>query len=533
MTDGQQSPGGMDKAGATTPAVVAVMTVRERYTNTLRSLQSLRAQLQHGEAIILAVDDHFPPVLLQEIEAAALAVTIRRFSGQWRQNEIRKPIVAELAADHVIFIDNDVILADNAIAELLRCARETAAGIVGAAITWGEKPFATVHFAGGRLDLVPDDAGLSLVEEHVHAGLPVTALETMEPFLPTGFAEFHLQVMSRAALQLPRVLDPKLRNVHAHLGDALACRAHGLTVYIATRAIGHYNHRTPLMACDMPRFGFTWDLAAVEESLAHFSTTWGVPDTGANFGGLRGYVTNHRDAILATRSSNGAEALPHRPLTGSDVPQSIATLLQLARERGDTAKQLDAMEEAYWLAARLTVGGFLPSGRPILNHLVGTAGILLRANAVPRLVNAALLHIAPALRTDAGGPEPARPVDIKAVVGGAVARLINQCPGCLDVWRKHLRADWRMTATQPDMEALLIFAAARIEQCLAGDDIATGISSALPEELRPPLEDMCRLYGMTGLCESLSFEIEEAAQFRPASFRIAGEAFVPLFVDVR
>jgi (p)ppGpp synthase/HD superfamily hydrolase len=90
----------------------------------------------------------------------------------------------------------------------------------------------------------------------------------------------------------------------------------------------------------------------------------------------------------------------------SDLKQTFALFMELALRRGYLTRDMEQIEEAHWRALSLSNGGYRPCGRPFINHLVGTASVLVHYGFEVRLVQAALLH---ASYTHAphfeGGPE--------------------------------------------------------------------------------------------------------------------------------
>ena len=88
-----------------------------------------------------------------------------------------------------------------------------------------------------------------------------------------------------------------------------------------------------------------------------------------------------------------------------EFAQTNLQLLDQARQRGLSAKELIRISRAYWGAIPLFSAMYRGSGKPILSHLVGTASVLLATGARIDTVLAGLLHAAYALGNFGGGEE--------------------------------------------------------------------------------------------------------------------------------
>lgn len=76
------------------------------------------------------------------------------------------------------------------------------------------------------------------------------------------------------------------------------------------------------------------------------------------------------------------------------LPQTNLQLYRLLTERGEKAAALGQVRAGYDLARQLFAGGFRPSHKPFLCHLVGVAGTLALWGESMDVVNAGLMHSA-------------------------------------------------------------------------------------------------------------------------------------------
>jgi hypothetical protein len=117
----------------------------------------------------------------------------------------------------------------------------------------------------------------------------------------------------------------------------------------------------------------------------------GVVDDERSFG-ARSFLVRHRSLIDPIRPSLQDATRSNAPMQACDLKQTISGLLDLAQARGYSADALSFFKKAHWSALVLSNGGYRPCGRPFINHLVGTASVLVHFGFEARLVGAALLH---------------------------------------------------------------------------------------------------------------------------------------------
>jgi hypothetical protein len=75
-----------------------------------------------------------------------------------------------------------------------------------------------------------------------------------------------------------------------------------------------------------------------------------------------------------------------------EIAQTNLELAAQLQRAGWSAEDRAGVERAYGLAAELVSGWYRPSGKPFVDHFVGTAGVVAAAGGRPVLVRAALLH---------------------------------------------------------------------------------------------------------------------------------------------
>ena len=107
--------------------------------------------------------------------------------------------------------------------------------------------------------------------------------------------------------------------------------------------------------------------------------------------------------------------------------QTNVQLFNQLRSEGYSKKDLSFISDTYEFGMRIFAGFYLPSGKPFLDHLVGTASILAWLRAPVEVVAAGLMHAA-YLHGDFGsarrGVTEAKREQLRRVVGNEVEEYI-------------------------------------------------------------------------------------------------------------
>jgi hypothetical protein len=112
--------------------------------------------------------------------------------------------------------------------------------------------------------------------------------------------------------------------------------------------------------------------------------------------------------------------VPDRP---EPFAQTNLQLLAQLRRAGWAPDEVEAVAAGYRLAAQVLAGWYRPSGKPFVDHFVGTASVAAAAGARPAVVRAALLHNAygGVLASDGS---PKRRQQVRAAIGPEAEHLV-------------------------------------------------------------------------------------------------------------
>ncbi|MBK7042468.1 MAG: glycosyltransferase [Rhodanobacteraceae bacterium] len=517
--------------------VTVVMTVRERHALTLSAIDSVLANTSQPFQF-LYLDVQSPSQLRAELRARAEAgqFELHCFDEPMWPQVARRRIVGDVIGDFVMFLDNDVTVEPGWLDALVRCADETGAGIVAPLYLWSDgirRP--RIHMAGGLIIEHAESERRVLDESHylMNADPEHEVLERRR----CDFAEFHGMLIRRELLDDSRMFDPAISCVHEHIDTALVARELGFECWFEPAARLTYLAFAPYTLDDLPLLRSRWNLREAEASIAAFAQKWNVIDDARSFGGVRSFLEHHVSRVDPVRPSAQSLSELLEPMHPRELVHTRSELLDLAQQLGYSAADLISLSNACARAQMVMNAGYRPCGRPFLNHLIGTAGILLRYRLRIQVVAAGLLH---ALYTHCppidAGPQAAI-TQIEVLLGGRdspVERLVHDYTLHESSAAAH-RLDRLGELTTPAAEVLMIVAANEIEMHLSGEIRYSGRSDTLTPEMLNLIDAIAARLGVPGLAQTLRHAVSVATPAMTelqtqssASYRISGRTPAPM-----
>ena len=259
--------------------VTIVMTVREKYSTTLQSIQSLKANTPDDLYDFIIVDCGIP----DDISGIETVITSNMKIPQLNRIKAAKLVQTK----YTIFVDNDVLFEQNWLQNLLKCAEETNAGVVAPAYLWNKDK---IHMYGGTITIKEDgsfDEKHALINEHrsvLHSQLRKTC----------DYVEYHCVLIKT---ELRDVLDPSYKCVHEHIDLCLCAKRLGHEIYIEPTSVVMYLNNTKLKDYDINFFKNRWVGDDCEHDIERFCRKWDFPNT--TFDDIRRFVKNHAKKGLA------------------------------------------------------------------------------------------------------------------------------------------------------------------------------------------------------------------------------------------
>ena len=259
--------------------VTIVMTVREKYSTTLQSIQSLKANTPDDLYDFIIVDCGIP----DDISGIETVITSNIKIPQLNRIKAAKLVQTK----YTIFVDNDVLFEQNWLQNLLKCAEETNAGVVAPAYLWNKDK---IHMYGGTITIKEDgsfDEKHALINEH-------RSVLHSQPRKTCDYVEYHCVLIKT---ELRDILDPIYRCVHEHIDLCLCAKSLGHEIYIEPTSVVTYLNNAKLKDYDIDFFKNRWVGDDCDHDIEHFCRKWNFPNT--TFDDIRRFVKNHAKKGLA------------------------------------------------------------------------------------------------------------------------------------------------------------------------------------------------------------------------------------------
>ncbi|MEQ1742231.1 MAG: glycosyltransferase [Candidatus Nitrotoga sp.] len=378
--------------------VTIVMTIRERYSLTIQALKSILSNTPPIFRLIF-VDCHSPVWIREQLETLArqYGIELVRSEDPLWPNQARTKVLDRISSEYTVFIDNDVQVEPGWLEQLVACADETGAGIVGPLYLWGDgKSAPKIHMAGGRLIIYPDVGSDGLVMEEEHQLFNRRPEDVHEQLFrkPCDYVEYHCMLVRTQLLQNYGLLDDEIISVSEHIDAALAAKRLGYSTYMEPASRVNYLAFTDFLLGDLPIFRLRWSREAGEQSILNFANKWGVCNDQRSFGAVRTFLSKHVSRIDPLRANIPPRQESNTAMRKEELQQTRSGLLDMAMERGYQPDEIALLGNAYFIAQAFVTGGYRSCGRPFINHLSGTASVLLRYDFRIEVVMAGLLHAA-------------------------------------------------------------------------------------------------------------------------------------------
>jgi GT2 family glycosyltransferase len=297
----------------TNRSVTLVVTQRERFSCTERSLQSIYKNTSTPFELIY-VSGRTPPGLSAYLEEASLqhGFTLLSSPHYLSPNQARNLAIGHVKTKFVVFLDNDVIVSNGWLEALLECAESTGAWLVGPLYLTGETEQQLIHMAGG-----------SLHWGHSYVDTTIAALPCALARKTVSFLEFHCLLARTEVFDRLGPLDEELTSIHEHIDISMKVRSAGGIVYLEPASVISYLAPPPFEPSDLPFYMLRWSDFWNWKSVSHFADKWGT--TKLN----RAYIwgRHHRKLAAGADVVLGSCA---RPLEQAEL--AIAGFISVGRE---------------------------------------------------------------------------------------------------------------------------------------------------------------------------------------------------------
>lgn len=265
------------------PQVTIVVAPRERFSFTRESLESI---YEHTEIPfkLVYVDGGSPPQTRRYLEEQVRAKEFQLIRTDYylSPNQARNLGLGQVKSKYVVFIDNDVVVTPNWLNQLVQCAEETGATVVGPLICQGQPVHEIVHFAGGEARILLENKGEKvkrrILEKIYKQGQRVADVRDHLQRLQTELAEFHCMMVNRSIFEQVGSLDETIMNTKEHVDFCmLVSQAEG-KVYFEPTSVVTYVPGPPLEWSDIPFYMLRWSNAWELSSLHRLRDKWDLTE---------------------------------------------------------------------------------------------------------------------------------------------------------------------------------------------------------------------------------------------------------------
>ncbi|MEM9006432.1 MAG: glycosyltransferase [Cyanobacteria bacterium P01_F01_bin.86] len=295
---------------ANQPKVTIVVGPRERFSYTRASLESIYQDTDYPFDLVF-IDVCSPqPIrdyVIEKSQEKSFKVihTDRYISPNQARNVGLRYVLSETDSKYVVFIENDVIVKKGWLTQLVACAEETDATVVGPLTCIGHPAHQVIHNAGGKsyiqVDTKHGQPRRRIRQSAYLTGTPIAAVPDELHRTQCDYVEFHCMMARTAIFEQIGLLDEGMMATREHIDFCFMVTEAGGTIYnerasvVTTDTLGIDSNKAGLMAWfgtlelpdfklyDLPYFMLRWSDAWDLASLHHLRDKWGLTDKDKYF----------------------------------------------------------------------------------------------------------------------------------------------------------------------------------------------------------------------------------------------------------
>jgi len=279
--------------------VTIAVVPRERFSYSVRSLENIYAQTSHPFDLVY-VDGGSPRAVRDQLrnQADRRGFRLLRTEGYLTPNQARNMALPHATGRYVVFIDNDVLVEPGWLDELVTCAEDTGASIVGPVYLSGPPGTRKIHMAAGIAHFEQQHGCRVLRVKHTLAGRELNAVADQLQRRPCELVEFHCMLVRRTVFDDLGPLDENLMSALEHEDLCLTVRERGGAVYFEPAARVTYVPPPPLALSDYPFFMLRWSEAWNSPTLRHFQEKWQLQPDDHDLAVLADWLRRHRQLTV-------------------------------------------------------------------------------------------------------------------------------------------------------------------------------------------------------------------------------------------
>ncbi|MEQ8384034.1 MAG: glycosyltransferase [Coleofasciculus sp. A1-SPW-01] len=260
--------------------VTIIVVPRERFSCTRQSLESIYEYTQIPFNLVY-VDGNSPAKVRHYLEKQAQekGFEIIRTDYYLSPNQARNLGLSYAKTKYLVFFDNDVIVSPGWLHQLVQCAEQTNATVVGPLMCQEQPLHEIVHCAGGESHVWVDKTGKRRFREKMYLqGKRVEDVRDRLQRTQTELAEFHCVLVRRDIFEKIGWLDQAMLNTKEHLDFCMSVVQAGGTVYFEPDCIVTYVPGPPLDLTDLHYYMLRWSDDWTLNSLNRLRQKWNLSE---------------------------------------------------------------------------------------------------------------------------------------------------------------------------------------------------------------------------------------------------------------
>jgi GT2 family glycosyltransferase len=261
------------------PKVTLVVVPRERFSFARESLESIYERTNFPFKLVY-VSAGSPRALRRYLaaEAQVKGFELIHTNHYLTPNQARNLGLVKVTTKYVVFIDNDVLVTPGWLENLVRCAEETGAWIVGPLYLKGRPELQIVHLVGGTIRVEEKEGRRIFHDGHRLRKKTLPEVAGRLHREACDYLEFHCMMLRTEVFERLGPLDEKFLNTHEHIDLCMAVRQAGGSIYVEPKSAVAYVPPPPFAWSDARFFMLRWSEKWSLASLRHFEEKWGMVD---------------------------------------------------------------------------------------------------------------------------------------------------------------------------------------------------------------------------------------------------------------
>lgn len=266
------TPGKVQSISGTT----IVVSPRERFSSVVDSLDSLFSTI--GEDVpVIVVEGRSPTHVRESLDAMRRERHFEWISLPWliTPQEARNIGFDRVQTEYVVFADNDIRFQPHWLERLVDNANRHKSDLVAPLICIGPPAARTVHHAGGRLVIHGPRDCPQVTERHRLMNQPIEAVNSRTAPVANEIVEFHCFLARSGYIRRLGCLDERYVT-REQIDFGLWALMLGARVTFEANSVVTYMATVPFEESDLEYLSFRWSDRRARDSLAAFTSTWGI-----------------------------------------------------------------------------------------------------------------------------------------------------------------------------------------------------------------------------------------------------------------